>query len=132
MIKKEQIKSQKRFLYWTKENRRSSFIVLMVVLFFALLLFMLSVFYSKSLQTMVNENSYSYLKEISEQINTNLIKELDYHYSTLKTMIRKVSQNEGWGVDAIIEDLEVEAENYGYDALVLIQDDGILRSSKKA
>lgn len=94
-----------------------------------LLLVVMFTAYTRNLQTLVDDESDSYLEEIATQVSINLKDKLSYHNSVLDTYARIIERNKELPMPALLDLLEPEKESYSYRAIALIDVDGYVYST---
>lgn len=114
--------SWKSIRMWLRGNRRVTSYFAGFLILTILCMATLAWIYTHQLQTMVDEENYSYLEEIAVQINRNLNQGMNDNYATLETISRKVKQNQFWSLEEIMQDLATESKIYGYQQLILVDE----------
>lgn len=110
---------------WIRENRTYAAILISIIVVLAVTLTVLTVIYTKHLDTMVEKESQGYLEEISTQMNTSLVKEMTHNYSVLESLATKLEQTQNLPAETILADLTHEAKIFDYQQIALIDQDGL-------
>lgn len=112
------------------KKTKAIFAPLVVCFITGLLLLSLFLFYTQNLQNMVEEENYRYLKEISSQIESNMKDKLEFHYSTIQTLGNIVEREKENSLYSVLVHLDEEKDDYRYQSIGLIDENGYLYSTK--
>lgn len=106
------------------DNQNQALVILVCGLLLTALFGGLTAVYTQRLDLLVNEESQTYLEEISTQMNSSLIKEMNSNYTKLESLAVKVEQLQDWSADRILSDLTRQSEIFNYKQLALIDREG--------